>query len=89
MKTLMKKLTSQAQTPLLSIISKITPKLNSTRFYISNVIFMKDVDYTVINYLAATTPGEFLIREPQTVVLDQMDPSKIGNISSSFHSQPQ
>jgi len=44
MKTLMKKLTSQAQTSLLSVISKITPKLNSKRFYISNVIFMKDVD---------------------------------------------
>jgi len=88
MQTLLKKFTSQAQSRLLSKISLIKPKLKFTPFYISNVIFVENVSFDVIDYLAAP-PGDFLIREPETVVLDQMDPPHTGNISSSFDTQTQ
>jgi len=64
MKSLKKKFTSQDQALLLSIINQIRPKLKSPAFYIANVIFVNDLDFSAIKALLAAVPGDFLIREP-------------------------
>jgi len=64
MTTLMKQLTSQSQSPFMSIINQFGAGTKATPFYISNVISMKDVNLPLINALA-TVPGPFTLREEQ------------------------